>query len=98
MLLFALAAANLRDADDDGPFDQPIPLLHRVPLAKSTFEHRLIGVVSAFAVIDLLMTAACVWKWLHRQPPPTSLSQRLFESAELEATPGSSHPTIGISH
>ena len=81
LLALVLATAIFREADDvDPPFDQPIPLLQKVPLPRSTFARRLVAVVCTFGAIDLMITAACLWRCLRRRVPPASLSQRLFES------------------
>jgi hypothetical protein len=79
-MLFVLVALGL--CADDQPFDQPFPVILKVPVSKTTFKARMILLVCAIAAADAAMLVTYLWKRFTERVVPDALSEPFIPAAE----------------
>jgi hypothetical protein len=79
-MLFVLVALGL--CADTATFNQPFPVLLKVPVPKTPFKTRVIAIVCSIAAADAVIVAAYLWRWFRQRVVQTSLAEPFIDRAE----------------
>jgi hypothetical protein len=79
-MLFVLISLGL--CSDDATFNQPFPVLLKVPVSKTPFKTRMIAIVCSIAAADAVMVTTYVWRCLRHRVVQTSLTEPFIDRAD----------------